>query len=126
MKKKETTDVNGKYHLQAADALGQIVEPKDTWACINSNVVDAAGQASVVSDFYFFNGNGEMVVGWLNDVSGKTYFLETAATAEQGKMSRGWKTIAGKYFYFNPDGTLLKGGVTHDGYTVDANGVWLG
>ena len=86
----------------------------------------ATRQTTVVSDFYFFNGNGEMVTGWLSDASGKTYFLETAATTEQGKMTRGWKNIAGKHFYFNSDGTLQKGGVTPDGYNVDANGVWIG
>ncbi|MBR3289028.1 MAG: hypothetical protein IKI71_04625 [Lachnospiraceae bacterium] len=65
-----------------------------------------------------------MVTGWLSDALGKTYFLETAQNSEMGKMTRGWKSIAGKYYYFNLDGTLLKGGVTPDGYSVDANGVW--
>lgn len=80
----------------------------------------------VVSDFYFFNGNGEMVTGWLSDATGKTYFLETAETSEQGKMTRGWKKIAGKDYYFNSDGTLLRNGMTSDGYYVDENGVWVG
>ena len=120
-----SADINGKYRLQATNAFGQIVDPKDSWVCIDTNVVNATGQTIVVSDFYFFNGNGEMVTGWLNDISGKTYFLETQANSEQGKMTRGWKSISGKYYYFNSDGTLLKGGVTPDGYTVDATGMWI-
>ena len=119
-----TVDAEGKRTLQIVNSSGQTIVPVDTWACINTNIIDAQGQTTVVSNFYFFNGKGEMVTGWLTDASGRTYFLDTTQNGELGKMTRGWKSIAGKYFYFNPDGTLFRAGTTPDGYRVDANGAW--
>ena len=48
----------------------------------------------------------------------------------QGNMLTGWQFINGKWYYLNPtkDGTLgacQLGGVTPDGWTVDANGAWI-
>lgn len=48
----------------------------------------------------------------------------------KGNMLTGWQFINGKWYYLNPnkDGTLgacQLGGVTPDGWTVDANGAWI-
>ena len=67
--------------------------------------------------------------GWLLD-GGNWYFLHNVADGTQGYMYTGWKQIDGKWYYFNPlaggpMGSLLVNTVTPDGYTVDANGVWV-
>ena len=45
-------------------------------------------------------------------------------------MYTGWHQIEGKWYYFRenaggPAGSLVVNGTTPDGYTVDANGVWV-
>lgn len=79
--------------------------------------------------WYYFNAEGYMHSGWLLD-GGNWYFLHNVADGTQGYMYTGWKQIDGKWYYFNPlvggpMGSLLVNTVTPDGYTVDANGVWV-
>ena len=66
-----------------------------------------------------------MLTGWLSDSDNKKRFLETANNDDMGKMIRGWKQIGGSYYYFDTNGFLLTSGITPDGYSVDANGVWV-
>ena len=66
-----------------------------------------------------------MVTGWLEDASQVKYYLDPSATAEQGKMVRGWKQIDGSWYYFNPTGELLTNNVTPDGALVGADGKWM-
>ena len=106
------------------NAAGQFVEPVSQWACVETTVNMPDGRIINVSDFYYFNEKSEMVTGWLSDATGKTYYLETTNLSDMGKMARGWKEIAGNYYYFNSDGTLLRSGVTPDGFMVDADGAW--
>ena len=110
--------------MTTVNALGQMEEVKNAWACIDMPAV-INGQTITVKEFYYFNDKGEMLTGWLTDKSGKKYYLETAVNSEMGKMARGWKAIGTDYYYFNLDGTLFTSGITPDGYTVNANGVWL-
>ena len=42
-----------------------------------------------------------------------------------GKRVSGWANVGGTYYYFGKDGNLFKGGVTPDGYTVDATGKYV-
>ena len=118
------TTSDGKWKLSMMNQLGQISQPAEQWACVNSNAINADGTTSTVSNFYFFDSKGEMLTGWLTDITGKTYFLETAQTNDIGKMTRGWKVINNKYYYFSGDGVLVRNGVSDDGYALDANGEW--
>ena len=117
-------DALGKWHLTTVNALGQVEEVKNSWVCMDVEA-EVNGQKTLVKDFYFFDSNGDMLTGWLTDGSGKKFYLDTSTGSEMGKMARGWKAIGTNYYYFNADGTLFSGGVTPDGFTVDANGVWL-
>ena len=79
--------------------------------------------------WYYFNAEGYMHTGWLLD-GGKWYFLHNVSDGTMGRMLTGWQQIEGKWYYFNPNvggpqGSLLVNTVTPDGYTVDANGVWV-
>ena len=88
---------------------------------------------------------GTMVTGWHHDTEdGKWYYLNPA----DGVMVLGWQKIDGKSYYFNPYapeqtwdyvdgkwtfngtvsrpyGSMYQNEQTPDGYSVDANGVWI-
>ena len=117
-------DATGKWHLNKVNTLGQIEEVKSSWLCLDVEA-NVNGVKTIVKDFYYFNGNGEMLTGWLTDGTTKKYYLDQSNSSEMGKMVRGWKLIGTNYYYFNQDGTLFTSGLTPDGYAVDANGIWL-
>lgn len=82
------------------------------------------------SQWYRFNEAGYMVAGWYLDTDGNWYFLHNVSDGAQGHMYTGWHQIEGKWYYFRenaggPVGSLVVNGTTPDGYTVDANGVWV-
>ena len=66
-----------------------------------------------------------MVTGWIKTVDNNWYFFENAKTADEGKMILGWKSISGSWYYFNADGSMMKNGVTPDGYNIGADGRWV-
>ena len=73
---------------------------------------------------------GGISTGWFTDVDGHVYYLHPIGDGTRGRMYTGWNQIEGKWYYFNPvsDGTrgaLFVNGQTPDGYTVDANGIWI-
>ena len=74
---------------------------------------------------YYFDDKGQMATGWVKDSVGNMYFFETANTADVGKMTTGWKSVNGSYYYFSTDGKMMSNGMTPDGYYVGANGVWV-
>ncbi len=74
---------------------------------------------------YYFDDKGQMATGWVKDSVGNMYFFETANTADVGKMTTGWKSVNGSYYYFSTDGKMMSNGMTPDGYYVGANGVWI-
>lgn len=83
-----------------------------------------------VSQWYRFNEAGYMVTGWYLDADGNWYFLHNVSDGSQGHMYTGWHQIEGKWYYFRenvggPAGSLVVNRATPDGYTVDANGVWI-
>ena len=58
--------------------------------------------------FYYFNPDGSMKTGWVNDGTHK-YYMEEAAGDNHGKMSFGFKKIAGTTYFFNEQGHMVKG-----------------
>lgn len=120
---KKATAVAGAW---AQDANGWWYRYADgTWPAAKWVELDWNGEKT----WYYFNPNGYMHSGWLLD-GGNWYFLHNVADGTQGYMYTGWKQIDGKWYYFNPlaggpMGSLLVNTVTPDGYTVDANGVWV-
>lgn len=116
---KWTKDSSGKWHLN------NLADIKNSWVCVNNVVTDATGNATIVSDFYFFDNDGAMLTGWLIDASGKRYFLEDDNTSEMGKAVKGWNKIDNAYYYFDAFGILLTDGTTPDGYKVDTTGKWI-
>lgn len=83
-----------------------------------------------VSEWYHFDEQGYMQAGWFTDTDGRIYYLHPVSDGTKGRMYTGWNQIEGKWYYFNTvsDGTrgaLFVSRQTPDGYTVDANGVWV-
>ena len=99
-----------------------------------------AGTQIIGGTKYFFNTDGTLKTGWVQDggnwrfYSGnkllvgwwdigangnnKRYTFDTYGNMISGK----WIQIEGKWYYFNADGSLAKS-TTVDGYEIDENGV---
>ena len=92
---------NGKWTF--TDNKG--VAYKNMWAAVyNPYANTAAGQQAF--DWFYFDGNGEMVTGWILD-GGRYYYCSPLSDGTQGRMVTGWFQIDGAWYYFNPnsDGT---------------------
>ena len=118
------TDENGNSTLILKDALGNSVQAKNMFACIERVVTDGSGHKVSVQDFYYFDSEGKMYTGWLRDNT-TTYYFDKDAGSNQGKLTRGWKKIDGSYYYFDGTGNLQKSTITPDGYALDKNGKWI-
>ena len=98
----------------------------------------ATGWQKADNKWYYFFGDGIMMVGWLND-GGTWYYLTGNGMCDYewkeidkkwyyfgsgGPMATGWKEVNGKWYYFNADGSMAAN-TTIDGYTLNADGVWV-
>lgn len=92
---------NGKWTFK--DNKG--VAYKNMWAAVyNPYANTAAGQQAF--DWFYFDGNGYMVTGWIKD-GGLYYYCSPKSDGTQGRMVTGWELVDGAWYYFNPnsDGT---------------------
>lgn len=109
------------------DAQGQPVISR--WiAAYNPYANLAHGQSAF--DWFRFDADGKMLVGWYQDVDGELYYLNPDSDCTKGRMVTGWYMIDGVWYYFEPRpdgkrGRLLRNTVTPDGYPVDENGAWI-
>jgi len=83
-----------------------------------------------VSGWYYFNKEGYMLIGWIED-NGRKYYLDQPGETVLGRMAEGWNLLDGKWYYFNAvsdgaRGALLTNTLTPDGYRVGADGSWNG
>lgn len=107
---------DGQWTFKAADGT----TPVSCWKYINWN-----GR----SDWYFFNADGSMAVGWIN-LDGRWYYLHAESDGRRGHMYTGWHEIDGKWYYFHnvSDGNrghMLINTTTPDGYKVGPDGAWI-
>lgn len=82
-----------------------------------------------VNTWYYFDAQGYLVTGWLQD-GGNTYYLHPTSDGNRGAMYTGWHQIDGKWYYFHtmeggPLGAMVVNTQTPDGFTVGADGVWI-
>ena len=99
--------------------------PTSAWKSIGGAwyYFDAAGwmKTGWVHDgtgWYYMNPSGTMYTGWLND-GGIWYYLTGS-----GLMHTGWLNDNGIWYYMIGSGAMATSTVI-DGYTIDANGVWV-
>ena len=83
------------------------------WFSLTSGGYPANSWGRINNKWYYFDATGYMMTGWVQ-VSGKWYFLQPA-----GDM------IANNWYYLNADGTMAVSTTTPDGYTVNADGIWI-
>ncbi len=67
------------------------------------------------TDWYFFDGQGYMVTGWLTH-EGQTYYLNPEADGNQGKMCTGWMYLDDTWYYFNEESDGTKGAMLTSGW----------
>ncbi|MGN0482581.1 MAG: hypothetical protein ACI4HI_03420 [Lachnospiraceae bacterium] len=73
-----------------------------------------------VSEWYYFNANGDLISGWFMDVDGNKYYLHTLHDGNFGRMYTGWNIVDGKWQFFNDDPAAGKIGVWMEGKEVPA------
>ncbi|MEA4993054.1 MAG: S-layer homology domain-containing protein [Oscillibacter sp.] len=107
---------------------GQYLYYKDGKALTGTQTIDGVK--------YFFNNDGTLKTGWVQDGNNWRYYSGNKAAmgwldisdkryyfTKDGLMVSGkWLQIDGKWYYFNTDGSLTKS-TKVDGYEVDENGV---
>ncbi len=93
------------------------------WYYIKSDGRRAAGEwLNLDGTEYWIDANGYMATGWRLFVNGDWYYFRSS-----GVMAKNyWVQDNGKWFYLGGNGTMLKGTVTPDGYTLGADGAWMG
>ena len=117
--------INNKWQITGVNSLGQAVAATNTFCQLTNTYtlnINGVSTQVEVNDTYYFDESGNMVTGWLQSSDGKLYFFEDTKDANEGKMALGWKQVAGLWYYFSANGTLLTNSVTPDGYIVGAYG----
>ena len=121
--------------IQGADGAWSFIDSQGTryanaWAAVeNPYANSAAGQQAF--DWFRFDVNGKMVVGWYQDpADGRWYYLSPISDGTLGRMITGWYVIDSSYYYFNPNfdgyrGRMYANEITPDGYYVDGSGRWV-
>ena len=71
---------------------------------------------------YYFDKDGNMVTGWVNDAQGNTYFFENCQGITEGQMLRGAKKIQGDIYYFDIFSGHLYKDETVAGYKFGSDG----
>lgn len=91
------------------------------WYYIKQSGQRAVGEMlNIKGANYYFDGNGIMATGWLQDPNGDWYYLR-----DSGDMIiSGWLSYKNQWYYLGQDGKMLKDTVTPDGYRVNHEGVW--
>ncbi len=94
------------------------VKDGNTWYFMKSSGAMATGWVKDGNAWYFMKSSGAMATGWVKD--GNTwYFMKSS-----GAMATGWLNDNGTWYYLNSSGAMVTNTVV-DGYTIDANGVWV-
>ena len=106
---------------------------------LNASGAMETGWKLLDNQYYYFTESGAMKTGWfkdkglwyylkhddgvmatgLLDVDGARYYLNAS-----GAMETGWKQLNGNWYYFQSNGSLLRNGITPDGYKVNQDGIW--
>lgn len=78
-------------------------------------------------DWFYFDANGHMVTGWLED-NGHRYYLNPVSDGTKGRMLTGWQMIDGKWYYLNEISDGTRGALVTDTWVgefyVNKDGVW--
>lgn len=70
---------------------------------------------------YWFNAEGYMVTGWLQDKSGDWFYFNNSGCMKKSS----WIEYKSKWYYLSSSGAMLKSTTTPDGYRVNSEGIWV-
>ncbi|MGG7077026.1 SH3 domain-containing protein [Clostridium sardiniense] len=110
------------------DENGVLKESKTGWITRDGKryYVQANGELAkylntINGETYYFNGQGELVTGWLKFISSNEWHYFN----ENGVMQKGWLTLGDKKYYLDDSGARVTGKVKIDNkeYNFDENGV---
>ena len=111
------------------------------WFSLTSGGYPANSWGRINNKLYYFDATGYMMTGWVQ-VSGKWYFLQPAGDmiannwylynnqwywlgADGAMYANQWLQYNNNWYYLNADGTMAVSTTTPDGYTVNADGIWI-
>ena len=75
--------------------------------------------------YYYFNSDGSMYKGWLNQ-NGNWYYLNTVENSLEGAMFTGWLNRDGNTYFTDANGVMVQGWMQIDGnwyYFMPGSGV---
>ena len=76
---------------------------------------------NIDSKEYWFNWEGYMVTGWLQDKSGDWFYFNS-----DGSMRKSaWLEYKSAWYYLSSSGIMLKSARTPDGYNINREGIWV-
>ena len=90
----------------------------NNWYYLDSNGSALSGWLQDGTHWYYLNADGVMQTGW-RQIDGEWYYLKGS-----GAMATGWLEWKDEWYYLYPSGRMAVS-TTIDGYTVDADGVWV-
>ena len=118
--------------------LTGLQEIGDSRYYLNTSGAMQTGWKWLDNHYYYFTGSGAMKTGWFKDkglwyyldkdgimltglqeINGARYYLNA-----NGAMETGWKQLNGNWYYFQTNGSLLRNGISPDGYKLNADGIW--
>ncbi|WP_373262744.1 InlB B-repeat-containing protein [Hungatella hathewayi] len=122
------TDANGiSLGRWCSDAHGWWFRiPDGTYALNDWKYVPASDGKTY---WYYLDGAGYMVTGWLA-LGPYVYYFDNTPGVTLGSMATGWKQIDGKWYFFDTTegasyGAMLRNVTTSDGHRLGADGAWI-
>lgn len=111
-----------------ASALARRAELEAEYASWKSKKRAKAALEQMVADgwyqdcngWWYLDPDGNYPVSQWRELDGNKYYLNA-----DGYLVTGWFQVNEVWYYANADGSLLTDGVTPDGYTVNADGMWI-
>ena len=91
------------------------------WYMKRDNSYAKSELLNIDSKEYWFDGEGYMVTGWLQDKSGDWFYFDN----DGGMRKSAWLEYKSAWYYLSSSGVMLKSAKTPDGYKVNSEGIWV-
>lgn len=94
------------------------VQEGDDWYYFDGDGNKVTGWLKIDGIWYYFEGSGAMKTGWLKS-GGNWYYM-----TQSGAMATGWKQSGGNWYYFDNTGAMYTGWLDYGGkrYYLDQDG----
>ena len=92
------------------------VKDSDKWYYLDNDGNMKTGELKLDKNEYLLANDGHLLTGWQENY----YYKESGE-----KANNGWQKVDQNWYFFKEDGQFIANGKTPDGYTMDANGIWL-